>query len=120
MSMNDQNNKPHGLQHWLWLRISSLPLIPLFFFFLYDVDHLAVRSRAAFVEWIQQPHVAAALAVFIVCSFVHACLGVEEIVEDYVSSEKCKKGALCLNKIFFVVLGAACLYAVISLYIGQF
>ena len=42
-------------RHWLLLRLTSLPLIPLFFYFLLQAERLTTPDRAAFVTWAKQP-----------------------------------------------------------------
>ena len=113
-------DQPHGRAHWIWLRLSSLPLIPLTLYFIYQSDSINTDSRALFVHWLQQPLAAAAVGLFILSSFVHACMGLEEIIIDYVPSDGAQKMSLALNKLFFLVLGAASLYAVVSIYSGRF
>lgn len=114
-----EQNSPHGHKHWLWTRLFSLPLIPLAFYFLCHIEHLTARTREDFISWLQQPAAALAMGLFILCSFFHACLGMEDIIEDYISSATLKKLALCVNKLFFLLLGAASLYALVSIYCGR-
>jgi len=109
-----------AVKHWSLLRLASLPLIPLAFYFIAQANFLATKSRMVFVSWVKQPETAAAIVVFILCSFFHACLGVDEIIEDYVSSKPVKAAALLANKIFFAVLGALSLYATIAIFTGKF
>jgi succinate dehydrogenase / fumarate reductase membrane anchor subunit len=100
-------------------RLTSLPLIPLFFYFLTQTEHLAARDRMAFVNWVKQPLTAAALVVFILCAFYHARLGMEEIIEDYIPAPGQKSAALILNKMFFFGFGLAALYAVAMIFLGN-
>ena len=104
-----------GLKHWLWVRATALPLIPLFFYFIYQSPQI-LGDRSAVLAWIAQPLPALALGLFTLCGFVHAVLGVEEIIVDYVSSQKLQKFSLLLNKAFFLLLGIACLYAIVSIH----
>lgn len=107
-------------KHWSLLRLASLPLIPLTFYFLAQAGYLATKSHMVFISWVKQPETAAAIAVFILCSFYHACLGMDEMIEDYVSSRALKAAALLANKIFFIALGAVSLYAALTIYTGKF
>jgi succinate dehydrogenase hydrophobic membrane anchor protein len=106
-------------KHWSMLRLTSLPLIPLFFYFLTQAEQLTAKDRLEFINWVKQPITSMALLVFIVCAFYHACLGMEEIFEDYISSAKLKAASLLINKIFFFALGLASLYAVAAIYFGN-
>ena len=109
-----------GVKHWRALRTLSLPLIPLSFYFLLHVDALTTSSRMGFIAWAGEPVAAFALIVFIICAFYHACLGMEEIMLDYIQPEGAKVAALLANKMFFAGLGIASLYAVLAISFGSF
>ncbi|MCK4946400.1 MAG: succinate dehydrogenase, hydrophobic membrane anchor protein [Alphaproteobacteria bacterium] len=108
-----------GVGHWSKLRIAAIPMVPLFIYFLTQIDHLTTRNRAAFVEWLQEPVPAIAVILFIVCAFFHGSLGVEEIIIDYVPNEKYKIISLIVNKMFFLGLGFASIYAVLAISFGK-
>ncbi len=108
-----------GVEHWSKLRIAAIPMVPLFIYFLTQIDHLTTRNRAAFVEWLQEPVPAIAVILFIVCAFFHGSLGVEEIIIDYVPNEKYKIISLIVNKMFFLGLGFASIYAVLAISFGK-
>jgi succinate dehydrogenase / fumarate reductase membrane anchor subunit len=107
-------------KHWWLQRLSALPLIPLFFYFLGQTEHLAAKDRMEFVNWAKQPVPAAALLLFILCAFYHARLGMEEIIEDYIPDPAQKTAALLVNKVFFFGLGLASFYAVTMIRFGSF
>jgi succinate dehydrogenase / fumarate reductase membrane anchor subunit len=107
-----------GVAHWWMLRISSVPLIPLFLYFLSEMEGLTSREQTNFIVWIEKPLNSLAIIIFIVCSFYHACLGIQEVIEDYIPSTGYKIAALLLNKMFFGGLGVACLYAVLYINFG--
>ena len=100
------------VKHWTITRLTSLPLIPLFFYFLAEGENLTTRVRMQFISWLQSPVATVAAMIFIVCAFWHARLGMEEIIIDYVPAKNAQKLSLMANKLFFLVLGVACLYAV--------
>lgn len=106
-------------RHWLLLRFTSLPLIPLFFYFLMQAEHLVTKDRMAFIQWAKQPITTSAIVLFIICAFYHAQLGMEEIIIDYIPAEKQRMVALLLNKAFFSILGIAAVYAALALHFGK-
>ena len=103
------------VKHWTITRLTSLPLIPLFFYFLAEGENLTTRVRMQFISWLQSPAATGAALVFIICAFWHARLGMEEIIIDYVPAKNAQKLSLIANKLIFFVLGAACLYAVCAI-----
>jgi succinate dehydrogenase / fumarate reductase membrane anchor subunit len=108
------------VKHWSVMRLTSLPLIPLFIYFVAEGEHIATRSRMELISWIKQPEATGALLLFIVCGFWHAKLGMEEIIIDYIPSKGAQALTLRLSGLFFLVLGAACLYAVLAISFGTF
>ncbi|MFH1159067.1 MAG: succinate dehydrogenase, hydrophobic membrane anchor protein [Pseudomonadota bacterium] len=108
-----------GTEHWSMLRIAAIPMVPLFLYFLTQLDHLTSRNRAAFTEWLHNPVPAIAVILFIMCAFFHGSRGVEEIIVDYVPNEKYKIPSLLLNKMFFFGLGLASVYAVLAISFGK-
>lgn len=105
-----------GFGAWWMLRVTSLPLIPLFIYFLFEMDSIVAHTQADFIGWLSQPLPGIAVIVFIICAFYHAALGLHEIIEDYVHHHGWKTGLALLNKFFFFSLGIACVYA--TLYIS--
>jgi len=107
-------------KHWLVTRLTSLPLAVLFFYFITQGEYLNTRVRMEFISWLQKPFVTGAALVFIICAFWHAKLGMEEIIIDYVPSKNTQALTLFVNKLVFLVLGVACLYAVYAISFGKF
>lgn len=99
-------------QHWWALRLASLPLVPLFIYFLFQRG-LFAHDRDTFVAAAGAPLTGTLLVAFIACATIHAILGVEEIIVDYVP-EASQKIWLCLNKLVFAALGLASILAVLS------
>lgn len=104
-----------GTHHWILQRVSAVALIPLALFFLSQLPEITSADYTAFRDWIRQPLTAIALLLFIICSFYHGSLGLQVIIEDYVSNAGRKFALLLLNKLTFLFLGFACLYAVIAI-----
>lgn len=107
-----------GTHHWIVQRVTSVALIPLCLYFLWQLPQLVSADHAAVLLWIQQPVTAIALLLFIVTAFYHAALGLQVVIEDYVHTPFFKFGALLLNQLSFFFLGVAALYAVIRLSFG--
>jgi succinate dehydrogenase / fumarate reductase membrane anchor subunit len=103
------------VKHWTIARLTSLPLVPLFLYFVSQGEYLTTRSRMEFISWVKEPITTGALLLFIICAFWHACLGMEEVILDYVPSKNLQALTLLINKLFFFALGAACIYAVLAI-----
>lgn len=106
-------------KHWVILRATSIPLLPLFLYFLSQSSALLSADRAAFNEWLASPIPSIAVPVFIICAFYHAMLGMDEIVEDYVPSHTQCQALKVINRLFFAACGIVSLYAALDIAFGK-
>lgn len=110
------SDKKHGaLKSWINLRISALALIPLTFWAVYSILKIKDWAHADFTLWLQNPLNAGLLVAFLVASYYHAALGVQEVYEDYIACEKTRNVAICATKIAFFGLGLVSVYAVVNI-----
>ena len=89
---------------WLFLKYSSLTLIPLIFWFIinlvsiYDLDYIEVVNF-----FINQPS-KILFSIFIVFSYFFSALTISEIFEDYIRDEKIKNVANKMLNIFAIII----------------
>ena len=74
-----------GSGHFLAQRISALLLIPLTVWFCFGLALLPDSSHADVIGWLHSPVNALALAALIIIGSYHGALGMQVIVEDYLS-----------------------------------
>jgi len=73
--------------HHFWVqRISALALIIPVIWICFSIAFLPDASYASVVAWLQSPINAILTLVFVTVSLYHAQLGLQVIIEDYVSS----------------------------------
>ena len=107
-----------GVSHWWTQRITAVALIPLTLWF---VTSLLVVARADYpfvVYWIAQPFNSVLLVALLVCTFYHAILGLQVVIEDYVHQEGAKLVSLVLMKFLLVLAGGAAILAVLRIALG--
>ena len=75
-------------------------------------DYDTVRRSLA------SPLVSLALALLILSGTIHMRLGMQTIIEDYVTHEGAKIILLILNTFFAIAVGLACLFAILKLSFG--
>ena len=104
-----------GTMHWWALRVTSVMMIPLFFYIAGHARYFLPipQDWLNLIILLNDPYLMLALILTVVISYYHAALGVQTIIEDYVHSEKSKIICLLLNKAFFFVAGAVCVYALL-------
>ena len=72
-------------RHWWLERITSAALIPLSVWLIYSLGSQSLSGRMYFGQWVGQTDTAIWLGLFFLASFYHSKLGLEVIVDDYVS-----------------------------------
>ena len=89
---------------WLFLKYSSLTLIPLMIWFvinlvsIYDADYIQV-----FDFFTKQPS-KILFSIFIVVAYFFSSLTISEIFEDYIQNEKIKNVANKMLNIFAIII----------------
>jgi len=107
-----------GTQHFWHQRVTAVAGIPLTIAFIVIVIALLGRNHAAAVQILGSPLVAVLMLLFILTTVYHMCLGMQEIIVDYVHDELAKYLALMANMFFGVVVALAAAYAILRLSFG--
>jgi succinate dehydrogenase / fumarate reductase membrane anchor subunit len=107
-----------GTQHFWHQRLTSVANIPLTIAFIVIVISLLGRNHAAAVQILGSPLVAVVMLLFILTNVYHMCLGMQEIIVDYVHDELLKYAALMANTFFGFVIALASAYAILKLSFG--
>lgn len=101
-----------ALRHWIKLRLSALLLLPLTLWLIWSIVSLIGAEYEVFVMWLSAPVNASLMGLFIILGCYHGALGVQEIIEDYISAEKCAHCAIVAEKIAFGALAFICLASI--------
>ena len=109
------HKKGEALSNWMHLRVHALILVPLTIWLIVSIVGLAGADHAAFTEWLAARINAALLGAFVLTGSYHAALGVQEIIEDYVSCEKTAKCAIAAEKTAFALIAAVCLLSIVKI-----
>jgi len=101
--------------HWWLERSSAVALAPLSLWLLYTAARTDLTEVAAFAHWLQSTGNAVALGLFLVVSLYHSKLGLEVIVDDYISGSIWNRRVHLLCKLTLLLALAASLSAIVTL-----
>ncbi len=107
-----------GAVHWWAQRMTALALVPLTVWFAISVIRLAGAEHGAFADWLASPFNAVAMLLFTIAGFHHAALGLQVVLEDYISGEGRRVAAIVAVKGACWALAAACAFAVLKIALG--
>ena len=97
-----------GASHWWHQRLTAIAMIPLALWFSFSIALLAVADYSTVTAWIGSPLSSALMILAIVTGFYHGYLGLQVVIEDYVSQEPLKIAlliAIALLAVLFTTLG---------------
>ncbi len=107
-----------GTEHFWRQRVTSIATLLLLPFMIWVALGLIGADYETAVRTLGNPILAILILLFIVAGIVHMRIGMQVIIEDYVHTEGAKVAMLILNTFFSVLVGLACVFAVLRLSFG--
>ncbi len=109
----------HGATHWWIHRMTAVSNIPLIVSFVIIVASLSGSTYEQAIAIVSHPIVAILLILAIVSVTNHMRLGMQIVIEDYVHDKGLKIAAVIANNFYAVIIGVACLYAILKVSLGR-
>ena len=106
-----------GTHHFWRQRLTALLLIPLVLWFGFSLAAIPTE-HATLVSWIQQPLVTVLLLLLIVAVFYHAQLGLQVVIEDYISSHARRTPVLLVANALCLLFAAVGVVSVLKISFG--
>ena len=106
------------IRRWWYQRLSAVALLPLSLWFIYDLSTLASLEYAVVRDWLAAPSSVILFILLIPTLFYHAQSGLQEVIEDYVASERQQTLAVILVKFLAMLCALASMLAVTSIHLG--
>ncbi len=107
-----------GTGHFWHMRLTSLLLVPLVLWLGFSLAAMPV-DHATLVDWIAQPLVTVGLTLLIIVVFYHAQLGLQVIIEDYISSHARRTVVLLMSNLICLAFGAVGVVSVLRISFGS-
>ena len=107
-----------GTAHWWMQRLSAIALIPLTLWFVVSVVVAAGASHETIAWWIGNPLVATLLILLVAALFYHAQLGLQVVIEDYVSTEWKKMASVIVVKFAAIALTVLSIVSILKISFG--
>ncbi|MDF2964690.1 MAG: sdhD [Rickettsiaceae bacterium] len=101
----------HGVSHWWFQRFTAILLIPLTAWLVCFGLKIKDASMQEIHDYLRQPLHFTSLILFLTSAFYHASIGMQVIIEDYVSCIKARFALIILLKVFALVTVAAAIIA---------
>lgn len=108
----------NGTEHFWRQRLTAIANIPLVIFFVIFLISQLGNSHAEVAATIGHPLVAIGLLAVVVSVVIHMRLGMQVVIEDYISGEGMKIALLALNTFFSIAVGLAATFAILKLGFG--
>ncbi len=107
-----------GTEHFWAQRATAFALVPLAIFLIASVVALTGADYLTVRHYVGMPIVAIALLALVGAGIYHMRIGMQVIIEDYVIAEGAKVLTLLANSFFAILVGLACVYAVLKIGFG--
>ncbi len=111
-------NTDRASHHFLAQRISAIILIPLVIWFCLSLARLPEANYETTITWIKSPINTLLLLLLIIVSLRHAILGLQVIIEDYISDVSKRNNLIRFVKILSYALMAAGVFSIIKITLG--
>ncbi len=108
-----------GTEHFIQQRITALALIPLVLWFCFSLAMLPDMGYVSLTNWVQAPINSILLIITIIVSFYHLQLGLQVIIEDYISDYFIKLSSIILMKFVCILLAISGLFSTLKIAIGS-
>jgi len=92
-----------GTHHWWHQRVTAIALIPITLWLVWFCGQIFGKEASEIIATIAKPYNLVGLILFIIVMFYHAALGMQVVIEDYVTCRIMRLFMLLTIQIFSVV-----------------
>jgi succinate dehydrogenase / fumarate reductase membrane anchor subunit len=106
-------------EHWWMQRLTAVALVLLGAWFALELLLLPDFSYETVVAWVHRPYSSVMLILLVLAVAYHSYLGVQVVIEDYVSTKGLKVAALIASAFAHWGLSIAAIFAVLKIAFGS-
>jgi succinate dehydrogenase / fumarate reductase membrane anchor subunit len=106
-------------EHWWLQRVTAVALLPLGLWFAYALLTLRSFDYASVSTWVREPLTSIMLLLLVVAVGYHSALGVQVVIEDYVSGKGLRAATLLASTLAHFGLTIAAVFAVLKIAFGS-
>ncbi len=107
-----------GTMHFWYINLTAIANIPLTIFLVWFVISAAGKNQAEMMEMFSSPLIMAMMLLTIISFVWHMRLGMQAVIEDYITSEGRKITAILLNYFFSASVAIIGIVSVLMLGLG--
>jgi len=100
---------------WLFLKVSSLILLPLMFWFIINLVNIYDKNHQDIVEFLTSQPSKFLISLFLVFAYFFSALSISEVFEDYIQDEKIKNAANKALNFFAIIIPIITIFVLFNL-----
>jgi succinate dehydrogenase / fumarate reductase membrane anchor subunit len=108
-----------AVEHWWLQRVTAVALLPLGAWLAYELLTLPGFDHASVLAWVREPATSILLVLLIVAVGYHSALGIQVVVEDYVTGKGSRAATLMASTLAHVGLTIAAVFSVLKIALGS-
>ena len=89
---------------WIFLRISSLILLPLMFWLIVNIVNVYDKNHSDLVIFLTSQPSSLFISLFFVFAYLFSAISISEVFEDYITNEKIKNAANKALNLFAIII----------------
>ena len=105
----------HSTKKWLLMKICSVILIPLMFWFIINLVSIYDGEYIELISFFSKTYSKILYSLFVITAFSFFSLTISEVFEDYIKDEKIKNVATKMLYVFAIVIPIITISSIISL-----
>lgn len=107
-----------GTEHFIHQRVTAIALMFLVPWFIFSMIHATKAGYAGAEIWVAKPWNAILLILLFGAALYHMRLGLQTVIEDYITKSSTRQALLILNTFAVFALMVAAIFSVLKIWIS--